>query len=177
MKNSKFLVAFLFTIFVFAASAAAQGHSLHDLHPGDKFVSEDGFEIALPAAWVKTDQLQHGHRYSWIVTEGSIVVTIRESSDADAIKSDADVAAFLKGYKESLVKDPGVVFFAEVPVKIGEYRGAAYNVTVDGEKTQFIVLVWGKFSIVLFATAHSKVAGSAELISDALKTFALVNEK
>jgi hypothetical protein len=177
MKTSKYLILTIFAAILLAASAAAQNHSIHDVHAGDKFTSaDDGFEIALPADWVKETQLQNGRRYLWAFTEGSISITIREFVESEVLKTDADRTAFIEGYKGALQKDPGVKFISESPVKIGEYKGEAFNITVDGERSLFIVLAWDRFSVVLNCNSNGKVAGSDGPLFDALKTFAFVHE-
>lgn len=177
MKSLKYLALTIFALALTAAAATAQTHSLRDVHPGDKYSStDDGFDIALPAEWVKEDQIPTGRRYTWDLKEGTISITIREFAEAEILKTDADRTAFIGGYKGALQKDPGVKFLSESPVKIGEYRGEAYNITVDGEKTLFIVLAWNKFSVVLRGSPNGKIAGSDELIFDALKTFEFVHD-
>ncbi|CAN5331404.1 hypothetical protein BH10ACI3_BH10ACI3_16060 [soil metagenome] len=172
MKNLKSLLALMFTVVLFAGAVVAQQHSLNDVHPDDKFISsEDGFEIALPAGWVKQERLATGRRYTWQVTEGAVSVTIRQFAAANIIKSDDDIVAFLHGYSEALKSDPGVHFISTTRVKIGEYKGEAYEISVDGQPSLFVVLAWGKFNLVLNGTANAKIAGSDKLIFAAVHTF------
>lgn len=177
MKATKYLFVTIFAVVLLAASAAAQNHSIHDVGSGDKFVStDDGFEIALPADWVNETQLQTGRRYLWKFNEGSISVSIREFVESEELKTDADRTAFIEGYKGALQKDPGVKIISETPVKIGEYRGEAYNITLDGQKSLFIVLAWKKFNVVLNANSNGKFADSDGPLFDALKTFEFVHD-
>lgn len=63
----------------------------------------------------------------------------------------------------------------ESPSQIGNYRGAAYQITIDGDKTLMVALAWGKFAIVISGRADSKVANSAELIAGAVQSFTFVS--
>ena len=175
MKNVKYLFGLLFTVIILNAAAAAQSSpSLHDVHPDDQFVSDlDGFEMGLPDDLVKQENLNNGRSYSWDFNEGLISVIVRTFPDGSAIKSEADIGAFLKGYKGALIRDAGVKFISETPARLGDYSGASYLVTVDGNKTQLVVLAWNKFNIVLRGVSNSKIEGSDQLVFNALKTFEL----
>jgi hypothetical protein len=174
MKNVKYLFGLLFTVAILSAAAAAQGHSLHAVHPDDQYVSQqDGFEIGLPADLVKEENLSDGRSYSWDFSEGLISVTIRTFPDGSAIKNDADVGAFLKGFKGALIRDTGVKFISESPARIGDYSGASYLVTYYGNKTMLVVLAWKKFNIFIRGVSNGKIEGSDQLVFNALKTFEL----
>ena len=174
MKNVKYLFGLLFTVAFLSAAAAAQGHSLRAVHPDDQYVSEqDGFEIGLPADLVKEEDLSNGRSYSWDFNEGLISVLVRTFPDGSVIKSDADIGGFLKGYKGALIRDAGVKFISETPARLGDYSGASYLITVEGNKTQLVVLAWNKFNIVLRGVSNGKIEGSDQLVFNALKTFEL----
>jgi len=81
------------------------------------------------------------------------------------------VIAQVIGY--TLSKFYGVKFISETPARLGDYSGASYLVTVDGNKTQLVVLAWNKFNIVLRGVSNSKIEGSDQLVFNALKTFEL----
>lgn len=174
MKNMKFVVALLLAVGLLSIAASAQVKSLRNVTDKDVFASEDdGFEISLPEKWAKIEEVPTGTRYSWDVKEGMIAVTIREAA---APRSAAQIDEFLAGYRSSLAGAEGAKLVAEAPAKIGDYRGKVFNLLLDGEKNQFIVLLWGKFSVVLHGAANSKVPESDRLISEALQSFEFVSE-
>ncbi len=87
------------------------------------------------------------------------------------------MANFLKGFKDTLVKSPDVKILGETSAKIGSYRGAAYQMTLVGDKTLIIALTWEKFVVVITGRANTKVANSADLIGGAVASFTFVSPK
>ena len=172
-KKISYIISFVIMTMAFAVAAAAQLPSLANVGD-DVYISEaDGFEIAIPEGCVEVVDGEDGREYRCEVKEGNIKVTIDPNNPE--IKSDTDLAAFLKGFKESLAGNPDVKFFGETNAKIGNYSGAAYQLTIGGEKTLVIVLAWSKFAVVISGRANSKVANSAELIGGAVQSFTFVS--
>ncbi|HRI05046.1 MAG TPA: hypothetical protein PLL77_15020 [Pyrinomonadaceae bacterium] len=172
-KNIKYLVSLVFMTLVFAVAATAQLPSLANVGD-DVYTSEaDGFEIAVPDGCMKSGLDEGVRSYSCDVKEGRITVLV--NPDNTNIKTNADLANFLRGFKEGLVKNPDVKFFGETTAQIGDYRGASYQITMEGEKTLMVALVWGKFAVLISGRANSKVANSAELISSAVRSFTFVS--
>lgn len=96
----------------FAASASAQLPSLANVGD-DVYTSEaDGFEIAVPDGCIKTAASEGGRAYSCDVKEGRIAIMI--NPDSAPIKTDADLAKFLKGFKEGLLGDPSTKLWANL---------------------------------------------------------------
>ena len=91
------------------------------------------------------------------------------------IKTDAELAGFLITFKEGLTNKPDVKFFGETKSQIGDYRGAAHQISIDRHKTLAVALEWEKFTVVVLGKADNKVAGSAELISTAVQSFTFVS--
>jgi len=174
MTNLKVLFSLLLCLGLFTVAASAQVKSLRSVTDKDVFASEDdGFEISLPEKWVKIEDVPGGTRYQWDVKEGMIAVTIRE---AVARRTAAQIDEFLAGYKSTLAGAEGAKLLGEGPAKIGEYRGKVFNLTIDGDKNMFIVLLWDKFSVVLQGAASSKVAESDKLVFEALQSFEFVSD-
>lgn len=172
-KNSKYLISLVFMTLTFTVAATAQLPSLANVGD-DVYTSEaDGFEIALPDGCVKASNIEGGRAYSCDVKEGRIAIMI--NVDDVPIKTDADLANFLTGFKNGLEKNPSVKIFGETKAQIGDYRGASYQITMDGDKTLIVALAWGKFTVVISGRADGKVANSAELISSAVQTFTFVS--
>lgn len=168
-------VAFLvIAIALFSVAGSAQTASLANM--GDEvYESEaDGFEIALPKACVVVKSAADGNNYVCDVKEGRVSVSV--TLGPNVIRTDKDVAAFLSGFREALAGDSGVKLLGETSAKVGDYRGAAYQLTIDGDKSLMVALVWEKFVVVISGRANSKVANSAELISEAVQSFSFVNK-
>ncbi|MBK7934723.1 MAG: hypothetical protein KA956_07490 [Pyrinomonadaceae bacterium] len=174
-KNFKYIISLIVMTTAFAVAASAQLPSLADLGD-DVYASDaDGFEIAVPEECVNFSDGEGGRNYTCDVKEGRISVSI--TNDGPPIKTEADVANFLKGFKDTLVNSPDVKMFGETSAKIGSYRGAAYQITLGGDKTLMIALTWGKFVVVITGRANSKVANSADLIGGAVESFKFVSPK
>lgn len=172
-KNIKYLISLVFMTLTFTVAATAQLPSLANVGD-DVYVSEaDGFEIGVPDGCMKSSIVEGTHSYSCDVKEGRIAIII--NTDNPNIKTDADLANFLTGFKQGLVKNPDVKLFGETTAQIGDYRGASYQITMEGEKTLMVALVWGKFAVLISGRADSKVANSAELISSAVQSFTFVS--
>ena len=172
-KHLNYFISLVIMTLALAVAALAQAPSLANI--GDHvYVSEaDGFEIAVPDQCFKVTGGDGDRTYTCDVKEGRVSVSI---SEGDApVKTDADLAAFLTGFKGSLMNAPDVKVFGETSAKIGDYRGAAYQLTLGGDKTLMIALAWEKFSVVISGRANSKVANSAELISAAVQSFTFVS--
>ena len=168
--NFKYFFSLFVMMMAFSAAASAQLPSLANVGD-DVYTSEtDGFEIAVPQSCVKTGAGDGGRAYSCDVKEGRIAILV--NPDSAPVKTDADLAKFLKGFKEGMLRDSSIKLFEESPAQIGDYRGAVYKITIDGDKTLMVALVWGKFSVVISGRADSKVANSAELIGAAVQSFA-----
>ena len=61
-----------------------------------------------------------GRSCSCDLEEGlALVMTNKEDLP---IKTDAELAGFLTGFKEGLINKPGVKFFSETKSQIGDYR-------------------------------------------------------
>lgn len=154
-------------------AASAQVPSLANVGDDVYTSTEDGFEIAIPDTCVKISDGEAGRSYNCEIKEGLVLVMINEEDSP--IKTDAELAGFLQGFKDGLINKPGVKLFGETSSKIGDYRGAAYQITIDGDKTLAVALAWEKFTVVVLGKANSKIAGSAELISKAVQSFTFVS--
>lgn len=174
MKILKHISFAVLAIVLFSVAASAQAPSLADV--GDEvYVSEaDGFEIAVPKSCVSVKSTAEGHNYICDVKEGRVSVSV--TLGTNVITSDKDVAAFISGFKDALMGDAGVKLLGETSAKVGDYRGAAYQMTIDGDKAMMVALVWGKFTVVISGRANAKAANSAELISEAVQSFSFVNK-
>lgn len=167
LKN---ILGLLLMVAAFSAAASAQLPSLANVGDDMYTSEEDGFEIAVPDGCMKMSSSANGRSYTCELKEGRIVVNV--DSGSTEIKTDKDVADFLTGFKTSLSRDPGIKLLGESPAKIGDYRGAAYQLTLDGDKTIMVAVVWGKFAVTILGRANGKVAGSSELITAAVQSFA-----
>lgn len=167
LKN---ILGLLFTVAAFSMAASAQLPSLANVGNDVYTSADDGFEIAVPNGCMKMTGSGASRSYVCELKEGRIAINISE--DNVDIKSDKDVAFFLTGFKGALEKDPTVKIFGESSAKIGEYRGAVYQITLEGDKTLILALAWGKFAVTIIGRANGKVANSAELISTAVQSFA-----
>ncbi len=172
-KTFKYVLSLAIMTIAFSVVAAAQLPSLANVGD-DVYTSEaDGFEIAVPESCVKTGADDGGRAYTCDVKEGRISILVNPNNAV--VKTDADVSGFLRGFKEGLLKNPNIKFFGESTAKIGDYRGGVYQVTLDGDKTLMVALVWNKFSVVILGRADSKVANSADLIGAAVESFTFVS--
>ncbi len=176
MKTQGKLVFCLIALFLLAVAASAQDESLKDLTDDDVFHSkEDGFEIALPAELVQKGKVDNGRTYDWDFKEGSISVVIRHNLSAPASKTDADIAKFLKGVKQTMTEGMKATLLSETPARIGEYRGAAYLMTIDGHKTLLIALAWEKFTVAITGAVANKLPASEKLVFEAVQSFEFVH--
>jgi len=172
-KSINYITSLAIMTVAFAVAASAQLPSLADVGHDVYTSTADGFEIAVPHGCVKLTNSETERTYTCDVKEGRIVVTV--SVEGAPINTDADLAVYLKGFKDTLVAAPGVKFFGETPAKIGSYHGAAYQLTVDGDKTLMIALAWGKFTVTITGRAKGDIEHSAELISSAVQSFEFVS--
>ncbi len=174
MKILNNLVFAVFAIAIFSIAASAQTASLAAVGDEVYHSEADGFEIALPNSCVTVKSTEGGRNYICDLKEGRVSVSI--TLGTNVIKTDKDVAAFLSGFREALEGDSGVKLLGETSANVGDYRGAAYQLTIDGDKSLMVALVWEKFTVVISGRANSKVANSAELISEAVQSFSFVNK-
>lgn len=163
------MVVLLMATMLAVAGASAQSVSLADIG-NDVYKSEaDGFEIAVPHNCFKVTPTEHGRSYVCDVKEGRVVV------DADAgdppVNTDADLAAYLEGFRDALNGADGVKVLSETPVHLGDYRGATYQLTAKGDKIYMTAICWTKFAITITGQAASSVPNAAKLISDAVQSF------
>lgn len=172
-KNFRYIVSLAVMTIAFSAAAFAQLPSLANVGDDVYTSSADGFEIAVPHECVKVAAATDERTYTCNLTEGMIRISV--NSNTPGIKSDGDISMFLKGFKEGLLEETGVKFFGETAAKVGDYRGAAYQITIDGDKTLMIALAWSKFAVVITGRANSNVPNSAELISSAVQSFSFVS--
>jgi len=173
MKIIKHFSFALIAIALFTFAASAQLPSLADVGDDVYHSDADGFEIALPDGCVSPRQTDIGRSYVCEVKEGSVSVSITRGDTP--VKSDTDVAAFIQGFRGVLAKDAGVKLVGETSAKIGDYRGAAFQIILDGDKVMMVALVWDKFTVVITGRANGKVANSAELIQNAVTSFEFVS--
>ena len=172
-KNFKYIFSLVIMTTAFSAAALAQLPSLANVGDDVYTSEEDGFEIAVPDQCFKVTAATGERTYTCDLKEGRVSVSISEGDPP--LKTDADLALFLKGFRDTLAKAPDVKVFGETSAKIGDYRGSAFQITIAGDKTLMIALAWGKFAVVITGRANSKVENSAELISSAVQSFTFVS--
>ncbi len=174
MNNFKQFCFLVTTIALFCVAASAQTASLANVGDEVYHSDTDGFEIAVPKSCMVVKNTADGRNYVCDLKEGSVSVSV--TLGTNVVKTDKDVAAFLTGFKDALAGDSGVKLIGETSAKVGDYRGAAYQLTIDGDKALFVALVWEKFTVVISGRAYSGAANSAELISEAVQSFSFVNK-
>lgn len=172
-KNIRYIISLAIMTVACAVAASAQVPSLANNGDHVYMSEEDGFEIAVPDQCVKVTSGDEGREYRCETKEGLIRITV--NPDSPVIKTDADVTMFLDGIKAGMSEEPSIKLFGETSAKIGSYRGAAYQLTMGGDKALMIALVWDKFTVIIAGRANSKVANSAELISSAVQSFTFVS--
>ena len=170
--NIRTLVVLLIATLAGVAGASAQVVSLGDLgHDVYKSVA-DGFEIAVPHNCFKVTSIAHGRSYVCDVKEGR--VAIQDEAGDLSVNTDADLAAYLSGFKGVLETAEGVKILGETPVHVGDFRGVAYQLTVNGDKVFMTTLCWTTFVITITGKADSSVPNAAKLISNAVQSFTLI---
>jgi len=170
-KNIKSLIVLLIVTLAGAVGASAQAVSLADIGHYVYTSESDGFEIALPRECVKMSANEYGRDYSCNIKEGLVSVSVEVKDPA--VRTDADVANFLTGFRGTLQHAKNVKVLRETPVHLGKYRGAAFELTIDGDKAYMTTLCWNKTTINIAGRALSAVPNSGKLIGDAVKSFAL----
>lgn len=168
--NIRTLVVVLVATLAGGLGASAQAVSLADIGH-DVYKSEvDGFEIAVPHDCFKVSPTENGRVYVCDVKEGRVVVQV-EASDPP-VNTDAELAAYLEGFRGTLNTATGVKVLGETPLHLGSYKGAAFQLTVNGDKTYMTTLCWARSTFTMTAQANSTVPNAAKLISDAIQSFA-----
>ncbi len=174
----KTLIKFSFVALLVCLSSVAafsQARSIKSVAEDAVYHSEDdGFEISLPANMVrkqsKNEAGKTGNAYLWEFSDAAIVVVVEKRSTG--VKTDADVAASVAGYKSAFLK--GDKILSESPAKIGDYRGTAFVTEDDEGKNLILYLVWDKFAVIIVGSTPSKSAEIQKLVLEAVQSFEFV---
>ena len=139
----------------------------HDVFKSDA----DGFEIALPHACVKVTPTENGRAYVCDVKEGRVVVIVEHVTTA--IDTDDEMAMYLAGFGKTLDTQKNVKVLKQTPVHLGDYRGAAFQLTVDGNNASVTTLCWGKSVMTMSGEVNSADPNAGKLIDTAVQSFAI----
>jgi hypothetical protein len=168
-RNIPTLVVVLSAILAGAVGASAQAVSLVDIGHDAYKSDADGFQIAVPHDCVKVTPTANGRIYTCDVKEGRVVIH-PEATDP-VVSTDAELAAYLEGFRGTLHDAEGVQVLSETPLHIGDYRGAAFQLTVNGGSVYMTTLCHGRTTITITGRASPSVPDAAKLIGTAVQSF------
>jgi len=117
------------------------------------------------------DAGKDGRGYMWEFSDAVIAVGVEIRPKV--VKTEADVAAAMASYKANALKTDKIL--SESPAKIGEYRGTAFVVEKDSEKSLILVLVYDKFAVTIVGTSVSKSPDIQKLVLEAVQSFEFVH--
>ena len=168
--NIPTLIGLLMAPLVVAVGVSGQAVSLADIGH-DVYKSEaDGFEVALPHECVNVTPTAGGRIYTCDVKEGRVVIH-PEAADP-AVNTDAELAAYLEGFRGTLNTADGVKILSETPLHLGDYHGAAFQVTVNGGNVFMTTLCHGRTTITVTGQASPTVPNATKLVGAAVQSFA-----
>ncbi|MFL6374158.1 MAG: hypothetical protein ACJ73D_05780 [Pyrinomonadaceae bacterium] len=167
--NIRTLIVILIATLAGAVGASAQAGSLanigHDIYRSEA----DGFEIAVPHDCFKVTAADNGRVYVCDVKEGRI--TVHPQTSDPAVNTDAEVAAYLEGFRGTLKDAANVKVLSETPLHIGDYRGAEFQLTFSGGTVYMTTLCHGRTTITVTGQASQSVPNAAKLIGTAVESF------
>ena len=169
--NIRTLVFLLIATLAGAVAASGQAVSLADIGH-DVFKSDaDGFEIAVPHDCFKVTPTETGRAYVCDLKEGRVVVIV--DVVVTPINTDEELAMYLAGFGKTLGTQKNVKVLRQTPTHLGDYRGAAFQLTVDGNNAVVNTLCWGKSVITMSGEVNSTDPNAGKLIDTAVQSFAL----